>query len=416
MPLDTGVFDKIKTFQDYQKADQEFQLKKALAAQTIGTGELENQAKKLSLVGQIVGNNSIDQSSYDRSRQVAADQGLDVSALPDEFNPDVVNRLRFAGATPTAQLTAMIASQGHALRAGIATGDVDAYGYGNAPTTAPTAQAPAKPTQPMTTDNAKKVIDVFGGDDAPAKPVVLSSDNPPAAPAANAGFTFRAQKPGETIDAYKNAQQQGFEAYKSTPAVITTQKKAEKQGELDATNAENARHSTEMTQRLNQNLDALEKLVPDMPDSSYLPPDWKATFDKRNPLSDHKSANAYSQFQEINQQQMINGLSELVKSGQIRGNQFIEKIISRGYMINPDDPKEAQLADIKNLKAELANINTSAQNIAGNSQPYQPIPVTTAMPSTPDAPKIGTTMQGTDGTYLFNGGNPADPKSWKKVK
>jgi hypothetical protein len=33
MPLDTGVFDKIKTFQDYQKADQEFQLKKALALQ-----------------------------------------------------------------------------------------------------------------------------------------------------------------------------------------------------------------------------------------------------------------------------------------------------------------------------------------------------------------------------------------------
>jgi hypothetical protein len=35
-----------------------------------------------------------------------------------------------------------------------------------------------------------------------------------------------------------------------------------------------------------------------------------------------------------------------------------------------------------------------------------------AAPATPQAPEAGTVMQG----YRFNGGNPADPKSWTKVQ
>jgi len=49
MPIDPSVFDKIKTFTDYQKADQAFQLQKALQAQQLQTSDIQNQLQQFQL-------------------------------------------------------------------------------------------------------------------------------------------------------------------------------------------------------------------------------------------------------------------------------------------------------------------------------------------------------------------------------
>lgn len=409
MPLDTSVFDKIRTFPDYNKAEQDFQLRRQLAAQQLQSGGIDAASKANIYATQVLSAATAtgDQGAYDTAKQHLAQNGIDVST----WAPDVASGAQQAQAARLAQsplgsllnaglkaesntiagTQAMgnsgaglaIAPLSSALLGGNALGLVPSGGAKpSAPSVGTISTNPApsqKRIMPQPDQNA--AIKELYPDDAPAQPVILSNDTQQptiqtASP--NTRFSPPKQDTGETNQAYNQRVQTAFEAYKADPDYIAKTEKIKKKAELAATNEENAVHSQEMTQRLNQNLDALEKLVPDLPSSDLIDPATKAYIGKRNPLSDKKAATAYSQFQEINQQQMINGLSELVKSGQIRGNQFIEKIISRGYMINPDDPKEAQIADIKNLKAELANINTSAQNIAGAKEPYQAIPVNTS--------------------------------------
>lgn len=221
MPLDSDVFDKARSFEDYNRAEQEFQLKKQAAS-------IDNQAKQLSLVGQVVGNSAVDQPSYDQARSYANKMGIDTSFLPDQYDSNIVNRLRFAGATPTAQLSAMLQQQQMSLRAGTAIGNVGAFGYGgnaSQPTTAPIQSSPkpnpANQVQAGTPQGTQAINDLYG-DNAPSQPVVLTqpggqpvADNtqPPVA-TGTPQFSFRGQKAGETIDAYKAAQQQAFEQFK----------------------------------------------------------------------------------------------------------------------------------------------------------------------------------------------------------
>lgn len=395
MPLDTSVFDKLKTFEDYNKADQTFQLQKATAAQALQTSDLDQKTKQLALAGQIVGNASTDQNSYDQARAFANSKGIDTSFLPDQFDPNVVSRLRFAGATPTAQLSALIASQGHQLKAGIATGDVGGYGYGGAPVMAPNAPpvvstaAPAPKAQ-MTPDQQKTALSsLYDAPAVDAQPVTLSADASPQ-------FSFRAQEPGETIDAYKGKQQQAFEQFKTNnaPAIKQAEKTAEKKGEMAATKEDNANSSSNTFDQLQQNIAALKQLSPQIPaQGMILSPEQSAGLSLRagaipvigknsgGSVGGADAANAIASYKEISEQQVINSLKQLVQGGQIRGNQFIEKIISRGSLApidGTDDKGRQQILD--QLVAELGNANTNAQNQSANynggtPQSMQPIPV-----------------------------------------
>lgn len=410
MPIDASVFDKIRNYSDYAQAEQDFQMRKLAAAQQLQSGGIDAASKANIYKTQLLsGAAAGGQEAYDKARTTLQTQGIDTS----EFAPDVgtagqqLQAARLAQSPLGALLNAGLKAESNTTSATAAMGNkneaasltpLSAALLGNGipgltispqgvnPRSITPAQARALPASGIMPNGQPDNVVIPAGASAPPAPATLdtlvnSAPAPAPAMAPSPKFTPPAKDPSETLAAYNARVQQAFEAYKSDPAYVMQQKKAEKSGEIAATNAEGALQAGQMTQRLNQNLDALEKLIPDLPTSDYADPSYKAWFDKRNPLSSKTTSTAFSQFQEINQQQMINGLSELVKSGQIRGNQFIEKIISRGYMINPDDPKSAQLADIKNLKAELANINSSAQNIAGGNASYQPIPVQTS--STP---------------------------------
>lgn len=431
MPIDPNVFDKIKTFGDYQKADQAFQLQKSLQQQALQTGGLDQQAKQLSLVGQIVGNNSIDQDSYDRARQVANSQGLDVSALPDQFNPDVVNRLRFAGATPTAQLSAMLQQNQMALRAGTATGNIGAYGYGSglgglpsqnnpqapAPQTDIAGTAPQAGNKNMTPDQqAQAMRDLYPQDNSPAP----SPANTPAAPVSTPQFSFRPQNQGETIDAYKAAQQQAFDQFKLNNAgqIKQTEAAGSETGKLTVENSEMAKKADELTKRLEMNLNAMMQLNPNVPSTGFIPGSWKAAGDQAlsaNGFGSGDTAKAANQWDQINNQQILSEIQQFIASGgaNTRTNQTLERIVRAASGINRNDLPASREAQINNALAEIKNKNVSAQNLAGGNEAYSAVPVVTSQPNTP---KPGDTLQGTDGAYLFNGGDPSQQSNWKKIK
>lgn len=87
-----------------------------------------------------------------------------------------------------------------------------------------------------------------------------------------------------------------------------------------------------------------------------------------------------------------------------------------GGAVNPNEEKRfmaqiARLADLKDGDGKSAveainNYITEAQTVKAKMQPG----VKSANPANPASPKPGTIEDG----YLFIGGNPADPKNWKK--
>lgn len=176
--LDASILGKVTPFADVMAGQQQ----KQIVQQTALTDQF---AKQFQLAGQIIGNSAVDQPSYDKARAYAQSQGVDTGFLPDQFNPDVIDHLRFAGATPTAQLSAMIADQGHRLKAGIAGGgDIGAYGYkpsNTAPTNAPIVSTPPTQNKSMTPPEQNQAINDLYGDNTdnslPAQPVVLTGDN-----------------------------------------------------------------------------------------------------------------------------------------------------------------------------------------------------------------------------------------------
>ena len=217
-------------------------------------------------------------------------------------------------------------------------------------------------------------------------------------------------KAASTINSIQNESPQG----------VANIEQARTGAKNQAENIQGANVATQTLGNLEQNLDALTKLNDDLPGPSVLPVSWKAEANKRNPWTDKAPSNAYEQFQEVNQQQVLNGLSELVKSGAIKGNQFVEKILSRGYAINPDATPEARLAEINNLRAELKNITARQQNVAGANNQYQPIPVKTGanqqqqpnqQPSTFKPNSIVKSKNGV--AFVFMGGDPTDQKNYK---
>jgi hypothetical protein len=438
MPIDPNVFDKIRNYSDYARAEQDFQMRKVATAQQLETGDIDQNAKKLSLLGQIVGNNSIDQSTYDKARSYAQSQGLDTSALPDQFNPEVVNRLRFAGATPTAQLTALIATQGHQLKAGIATGDVGAYGYGGNnqiasaqpvvadPHAITPAQARTLPASGMmpTGQPDNYTPPALVSTSAPITPQIAQGDVPPSAPqnidtllngisAQNSApqFAFREKRPGETAQAYDSARKSAQDAYEKNPDVLKTQEKAKAAGKQNAKNEESSIAADEAFKQISTNLDSLESLTDKVPQERYFIPSSVQASVNQN-LGDQTTANNYNAFKTINEAQGLNAIKELANTGQIRMNQRLEAMVARGYLVDPNASPEGKRMQIKAVRAELANARIAAQNVNARTSGGQ----VSDYESPTGSPKPGSTQQGTDGTYMFNGGDPAKPENWKKVK
>lgn len=92
MPLDTGVFDKLRTVDDYQRAEQEFQLKKQLAAQKLlemqsgdnlpAALQLANEYQKRVAAGDVQGANLLAQFAKTQDRGLIVDTNGTYQAAP----------------------------------------------------------------------------------------------------------------------------------------------------------------------------------------------------------------------------------------------------------------------------------------------------------------------------------------------
>ncbi len=436
--VDFKGYNDSNKFVDYQQANQAFQLQKALQAQQLQGGAIDaaskaNIYKTQLLSGAVAGG----QGAYDQAKQTLQQQGIDTSEFaPDAqtaaqqlqqarlaqsplgtlFNAaqkDQTNQLALAGLTgqitpgAIAPRIPQISAPGVPLPGGAA--DNAPVQYGNAPiqdaTTAITAPASPQPVAPQATPVAQAPIAA-----QPQTTAVL-----PSVPK----FSPPAQKPGETLAAYNARTQQAFEAYKSDPAYLSSQAAATETGKAQADAAKaavgaNANYD-QVVQTVN-GIKALNNSPAGLPQDRYgIPASWRAAANQN--FGDQKLADNNNTFNKLNEAQTIGAIKELASTGQIRMTRTLENILNRGYLIEPgssptskNQQADAILAELNNNRIATQNVNTGLSG--GQAAPYQQIPTA----ATPSTPQPGTTMDGIDGTYLFNGGDPADKNNWKKVK
>lgn len=464
MPIDASVFDKIKNYSDYAQADQDFQMRKAAAAQALQTGGIDAASKANIYKTQLLsGAAAGGQSAYDQARATLQQQGIDTS----EFAPDVatagqqlqaarlaqspLGSLINAGTKMTANDLAAVATYGSMEAAqkagykpeGMALPNMGSFS-GVTPSVAPSAPpssvappattpAPTPAPNPISPPNAAAVQAVFPAANA-VPPVNTASSiagtnltpsgalpgteqlQPPIA-GATPKFNPPPQNPGESIAAYNARVQQAFESYKADPAVVQQQASAKAQGEAAGEFPEKAAAAQELMGRIDKNLDAMVQSNPDVPQSR-----WGVSADSRAWLSQNfgsqDAANAYNAFTKVNKAQILNGIQELVQSGSIRNSKALINLVSDVNAIDENANPASRAQQIGAVRAEIHNLATSSANInarlnGGQVQPYENVPVSVG---TTSSPRPGMTQQGTDGTYMFNGGDPSVQTNWKKVK
>lgn len=441
MALDTNVFDKIKTYSDYQKADQDFQLRKALAQQQIQTGGIDAASKANIYATQLLsGAAAGGQGPYDQARQNLNAQGIDTS----NYAPDVgtatsqLQAARLAQSPLGTLFNAAQKDQANQIALGGLTGKITPGAVAPTipglslspqadgsvqPTLVPqiASQAPAAASSAVSPTGVGASVQLDDSTNPNSTtyngPVSLGAGVPnmtPAqainaitgqssAPIANAApsmapmapntaqpFSFRAQLPNETLPAYKDAQQQAFEQYKANPDYIKASTTASDLGKAGAKASVDAAASSSGYDQVVQTLESLKKMAPDVPQSAYGIPSSAQAWVSQN-FGNQKAANNMSLFNTVNESQTINAIRDLAATGQIRMTRTLENIINKGYLIDPNASPEAKKNQANAIETELRNSAIAAQNVSsqlnggqiqGMTSPLQ-APALSTSPNTP---------------------------------
>lgn len=413
MPLDAGVFDKLKTFQDYQRADQDFQMRKQLAAQQLQSGDIDAASKSNIYATQVLsGAVAGGQPAYDQARQALQQRGIDVS----NWAPDVQTGAKQAEAARLAQsplgslLNAQLKDQSNQIAAAQALGSTNQTAFPSI-----VGRAPAIPQAPA----AQPVQQDGGGMPTGAIPMAPRSDpalfastpqittstpqggeNLPATlPPADAGITPRpphptpamqrfsppAQNPGETIAAYNQRAQQAFEAYKADPNYVAAQAAASVTGKDRAEATKDAIGANANFDQVVQTINGIKDLIKSpagLPQDRYgLPAGGRAWLNQN--FGDQKLADNSNAFTKLNEAQTIGAIKELASTGQIRMTRTLENILNRGYLIEPGASPTSKDQQANLILAELNNSKIAAQNVdaglsGGQAAPYQQMPAAAA--------------------------------------
>lgn len=159
-------------------------------------------------------------------------------------------------------------------------------------------------------------------------------------------------------------------------------------GKLDAQNVLASGKTEELTNRLIQNLQAMKNINNDVPQSGFIPASAKAYVSQglqANGIGQGKSATAYEQWNQINNQQILSEIQQFIASGgaNTRVNQTLEKIARDASGISADFSPQTRSAMIDNALSELQNKKIGAENLASDNKnapksAYVPIPVVTS--------------------------------------
>lgn len=220
-----------------------------------------------------------------------------------------------------------------------------------------------------------------GQENIAAPPAVPPMPKPPViAPYDPTKETYAGYQ-GDVADARQQYTQQ-MEAWKADPQVIAAQKNAEAAGAIAGAEPEKAAAAQELVGRINQNLDAMAKANPNVPQSQWgLPADMQAYVSQN--FGDQTAANAYNSFTKVNKAQVLNGIQELVQSGSIRNSKALITLVGQVNAIDENASPPSRALQIDQVRTEIANLATSAQNInsrlnGGTIQPYQALPASIA--------------------------------------
>lgn len=403
MPLDTNVFDKIKTFSDYQKADQDFQLKKAMAVQALQSGGIDAASKSNIYATQLLsGAAAGGQPAYDQARQNLQNMGIDTS----NYAPDVQTASQQLQASRLAQsplgslLNAGLKVDANNIALGGLTGKVPdlngvstlvggAVPSASAPTaiaappqaaSMPTAQAalpPAPSVAPAPPANPNLAASIFGGNNGSDLP---SAPQPAPTPPAIPQFSFRAQDPKETLAAYKDAQQQAFEQFKLNNAVPL--KKAEnaaaKEGDsiADTAKALNVMQSNLPTvlgrfQTMRDNSLKASYGTGTNEDNTGLSQNFANNFDGSMgiPGITGETGRANSALKQASSQAVLPELGPMLSQAGVKGNKFLESLANDAVGLNLSAAPSAKVGLIDGLeKAYISNLKSTAAQARSQGQ------------------------------------------------
>lgn len=222
------------------------------------------------------------------------------------------------------------------------------------------------------------------------------------------------------------ARPEASKALQGTPLYKQQVAASETSGKNTAEAQKSAIEANEGYQQVAKTIESLKELIkdPSLPQATDVRDSkTKALISQR--FGDQKEANAYNTFQTLNESQTINAIRDLASTGQIKMTRTLENIINKGYLIDPDASPEAKLAQANAIEVELKNSAAAAQNISakmggGKIAPYES-PLTAAdqakekmqpKQNFTNAPKPGAIEDG----YVYTGGDPSKPESWKATK
>lgn len=459
MPIDFQGYNNSNKFLDYQKLDQEFQLKKQLAAQQLQTGGIDaaskaNIYKTQLLSGAVAGG----QPAYDQARATLQSQGIDTS----EFAPDVgtataqVNAARLAQAPAYQLLNTALKVDSNNIQRNTAAGDstppfnpAQILGGGVAPAISPIAAGGASqpaqvvaPSRVMSQGAQNNAVQAMTGFDnlanANAQPAQPANAAPAPLPQANTAvprFNPPPYDPSKTAAFNAELNKQAFEQFKlNNSGALKAEdsegtKTGEAIGEADKTLKIMQSNLPQVLQRFQRMRDFSTKAgygTGNNNEGTGVLQEWHNNFDNS------ETADANAVLKQAAAQGILPELGPQLAQAGIKGNKFLETLASSASGLDLGAPPSAKKKAIDGLEnTYISNLKSTAGQLRARGQAapsdaeidaavakLKADNPTAAAPaaSQPSTPKPGTTMQGTDGTYLFNGGDPAKPESWKKVK
>lgn len=430
--LDTNVFDKIKSVQDYSRAADDFQLRKQLAQQQVLTGGIDAASKANIYSTQLLsGAAAGGQGAYDQARQHLQSQGIDTS----QYAPDVQTAAQQLQAARLAQspLGTLVNAAGQIdtrnLAYGTASGTLPndpnavvkqvltggGFGVGApAPQSqhAPAAMPPpavtplqpvdgggvvANPT-PQNPTNAGMDMSINSNSVSPEaewrsangvqnpQPTVQPQTNVPQtagvgtpltqAAVTPTSFTFRKQLPTETVAAYKTAQDAAFQQHQSLPETKAADAAATAAGSKTGENLADAVKTLNVTQA---NLPAALKRFQDIRDEAtnassgmFVSDDMDGYAQQlaRTSLGSDTTSQANALIKQHTAQGILPELGPQLASAGVKGNKFLEGISNSASGLNLADKPQDKIAVVNGLENQyVAQMKSSAAVARANGQP-----------------------------------------------
>lgn len=389
MAIDPNVFQNLHTFADYQRADQDFQLKKQLAMQSLQSGGIDAQSKANIYKTQVLSSSVAGgQQSYDMARSSLQEHGIDTSDMASDVATasKQLEAARLAQSPLGTLFTAQQKIIGNNIAGTAAMGNTNNPFMQPVPTISPTGAIslnPVMPSIPQTRPTPKgtpvehaQIMGELYPDAAPETNVMPNAIPQPIQSSQPAKFSPPAQEAGETNQAYNQRVQTAFEAYKADPALLASNKKTEAAAGKEGEHLGEAAKTYDIMQ---SNLPFVLKRFQEMRDASINASsgfgvdsegDGWAQKLQNSSLGNPKVADANGLLKQRSAQGILPELGPQLAQAGIRGNKFLETLATSASGLDLSAPAQTKTKLIDGLEnTYVSNLKSTAAQLRANGQP-----------------------------------------------